>query len=159
MEGTNKNASPEGRDVQRTLVLIKPDGLQKGLVGNIISRLERRGLKIVALKMLHMDEALARRHYAIHEGKPFFTALVDFITSGPIIAGVFEGELAVKAVRQAMGETDPLRAQPGTIRGDFGLNIERNLVHGSDSEESALKEIEFFFSPEELFGCTRGGGG
>lgn len=136
--------------MQRTLVLIKPDAVQRGLVGEILSRLERKGLKILALKMLHMDEALAKRHYAIHQDKPFFQALVDFITSRPLVAAVFEGDNAVEAVRMLMGETDPLKASPGTIRGDFGLDIGQNLVHGSDTEENAAKEIDLFFSEEEL---------
>ena len=136
--------------MQRTLVLIKPDAMQRGLAWEILSRFERRGLKIIALKMLRMDEALAKHHYAIHKDKPFFEGLVDFITSSPIIAAVFEGKNAVEAVRQMIGETDPLRASPGTIRGDFGLDIERNLIHGSDSEESAQKEINLFFSEEEI---------
>ena len=136
--------------MSRTLVLIKPDAVQRGLVGEIISRLERKGLKIVALKMLQMDEALAKRHYAIHEGKPFFSSLVDFIASGLVVAAVVEGSNAVEAVRRLMGETDPLKAAAGTIRGDFGLDITQNLIHGSDSEESAKKEIELFFSGQEL---------
>ena len=143
--------------MQRTLILVKPDGIQRRLAGEIISRLEKRGLKIVALKMLQMDEALAERHYAIHQGKPFFDSLVDFITSGPIIAGVFEGKDAIEAARLTIGDTDPLHAQPGTIRGDFGLDIGRNLVHGSDSEENAVKEIKLFFSPDELLSYTRDG--
>jgi len=136
--------------MQRTLVLIKPDAVQRGLAGEIISRLERKGLKIVALKMLQMDKAMAERHYAIHEGKPFFSALVDFITSAPTIAAVVEGENAVEAVRRLMGETDPLKAAPGTIRGDLGLDIGRNLIHGSDLEENARQEISLFFSEEEI---------
>jgi len=136
--------------VQRTLVLIKPDAIERRLVGEIVSRLERGGLKIIALKMLQMDKAMAKRHYAIHEGKPFFPALVDFITSSPIIAAVVEGENAVEVVRRMMGETDPLRAAPGTIRGDFGLDIGHNLIHGSDSEESAQEEISLFFSEKEI---------
>jgi nucleoside-diphosphate kinase len=136
--------------MQRTLVLVKPDAVQRGLVGEIISRLERRGLKIVAMKMLQMDRALAERHYAIHRGKPFFSSLVDFITSGPIVAAVFEGENAVEAVRRTMGETNSLKAAPGTIRGDFGLDLERNLIHGSDSEENAGQEISLFFSEKEM---------
>ena len=136
--------------MQRTLVLIKPDAMQRGLAGEIISRLERKGLKIVAMKMLQMDKALAERHYAIHRGKPFFSSLVDFITSGPIVAAVFEGENAVEAVRRAMGETDSLKAAPGTIRGDFGLDIGHNLIHGSDSEENAGQEIDLFFSKPEI---------
>ncbi|HJX69773.1 MAG TPA: nucleoside-diphosphate kinase [Dehalococcoidia bacterium] len=136
--------------MQRTLVLIKPDAVQRGLAGEIISRLERKGLKMVAMKMLQMDRALAERHYAIHQGKPFFSSLVDFITSSPIVAAVFEGKNAVEAVRRVMGETDSLKAAPGTIRGDFGLDIEHNLIHGSDSGENAKQEISLFFSEKEM---------
>jgi nucleoside-diphosphate kinase len=136
--------------MQRTLVLVKPDAVQRRLVGEIISRLEKRGLKIVAMKMLQMDRALAERHYAIHKDKPFFSSLVGFITSGPIVAAVFEGENAVEAVRHTMGETNSLKAAPGTIRGDFGLELERNLIHGSDSEENAVQELSIFFSKEEM---------
>jgi nucleoside-diphosphate kinase len=136
--------------MERSLVLIKPDAMQRGLAGIIISRLERRGLKIVAMKMLQMDRTLAQRHYAIHQGKAFFNDLVDFITSSPIIAAIFEGEKAIEAVRQTMGATDPVKASPGSIRGDFGLDIQQNLVHGSDSAENAEKEISLFFSPEEI---------
>ena len=141
--------------MQQTLVLLKPDAVQRGLMGEIISRLERRGLKIVAMKMIWMDEALAKRHYAIHEGKSFFAGLVDFITSSPIIAAVIEGENAVEMVRRTMGETDPANANPGTIRADFALAIGRNLIHGSDSEENAVKEIELFFSKKEIFDYSR----
>ena len=130
---------------QRTLVLVKPDGVKKGLIGEIISRLEKKGLKIAAMKMLQMDKALARRHYAVHDGKPFFAGLVDFITSGPIVAVVVEGEKSVEVVRKLMGETDPVKAAPGTIRGDYGLDIGENLIHGSDSEENAQVEIALFF--------------
>ncbi len=136
--------------MERSLVLIKPDAMQRGLAGEIISRLEKRGLKIVAMKMLQMDKGLAQRHYAIHEGKAFFNELVDFITSSPIIAGIFQGKDAVNLIRQTMGETDPANALPGTIRGDFGLDIGHNLIHGSDSVESASKEITLFFSAEEI---------
>ncbi len=141
--------------MERTLVLIKPDAVQRGLAGTIISRLEGRGLKIVAMKMLQMDEALARRHYAIHKDKPFFEGLVSHITSSPIIAAVFEGPGAVEVVRKTMGETDPRQAAPGTIRGDFAQDIGRNLVHGSDSEENAKQEIELFFSAEEILAYKR----
>ncbi len=141
--------------MERSLVLVKPDAMQRGLAGVIISRLERRGLKIVAMKMLQMDKALAQRHYAIHQGKAFFNDLVEFITSSPIIAAVFEGEKAVEAIRQTMGETDPAKASPGTIRGDFGLDIGHNLVHGSDSTENAEKEISLFFSPEEILSYAK----
>jgi len=130
---------------QRTLVLVKPDGVKKGLIGEIISRLEKKGLKIVAMRMLQMDKPLARKHYAVHDGKPFFAGLVDFITSGPIVAVVVEGEKSVEVVRKLMGETDPIKAAPGTIRGDYGLAIGENLIHGSDSEENAQKEIALFF--------------
>ena len=140
--------------MQRTLVLVKPDGVQRGLVGEIISRLERKGLKIVALKMLQMDRAMAERHYDVHRDKPFFSSLVDFITSGPVIAAVIEGQDAVDVVRQMMGETNPLKAAPGTIRGDFGLEVQENLVHGSDSEENAQEEISLFFSDKEILSQT-----
>ena len=130
---------------QRTLVLVKPDGVEKGLTGEIISRLEKKGLKIAAMRMLQMDKALARKHYAVHDGKPFFAGLVDFITSGPIVAVVVEGEKSVEVVRKLMGETDPVKAAPGTIRGDYGLDIGENLIHGSDSEENAQVEIHLFF--------------
>jgi len=136
--------------MERSLVLIKPDAIQRGLTGEIISRLEKRGLKIVAMKMLQMDKGLAQRHYAIHEGKAFFNELVDFITSSPIIVSIFQGKDAVNVIRQTMGATDPAKALPGTIRGDFGLDIEHNLIHGSDSVENASKEITLFFSAEEI---------
>lgn len=142
-------------DVQRTLVLLKPDALQRGLVGEVIARLERRGLKIVAMKMVQVDEALAHRHYAVHQGKPFFAGLVRFITSAPVIAMVLEGREAVEVVRQTMGATDPVKAGPGTIRGDLGLDIGRNLVHGSDSPETAEREISLFFRPEEILAWER----
>jgi len=136
--------------MERSLVLIKPDAMQRGLTGEIISRLEKRGLKIVAMKMLQMDKGLAQRHYAVHEGKAFFNELVDFITSSPIIASIFQGKDAVNVIRQTMGATDPAKALPGTIRGDFGLDIGHNLIHGSDSVENASKEITLFFSAEEI---------
>jgi len=141
--------------MERSLVLIKPDAIQRGLAGEIISRLERKGLTIVAMKMLQMDKSLAQRHYAIHKDKPFFTELVDFITSSPIIAIVFQGRDAVALVRQMMGETNPAKASPGTIRGDLGINITHNLIHGSDSPENASQEISLFFSGEEIADYTR----
>jgi nucleoside-diphosphate kinase len=125
------------------------------LAGTILFRLEKRGLRIVAMKMIHLDKALAQRHYAVHKEKTFFKDLVQFITSSPIIASVFEGERAIEIIRQTMGATDPAKASPGTIRGDFGLDIQQNLVHGSDSAENAVKEIELFFKPEELLSYTR----
>lgn len=141
--------------MERSLVLIKPDAMQRGLAGEIIARLEKKGLKIVAIKMLHMDKSLAQRHYAIHEGKVFFDDLVSFITSSPVIAIVFQGKNAVEIIRQMMGETDPAKAYSGTIRGDFGIDIGHNLVHGSDSLENASKEIDLFFSAEEIFNYER----
>ena len=141
--------------MERSLVLIKPDAIQRALAGQIISRLERKGLKIIAMKMLHMDKNLARRHYAIHKGKAFFDDLVSFITSSPLIAIVLQGENAVQIIRQMMGETDPAKAPSGTIRGDFGIDVGHNLVHGSDSVENACKEIELFFSAEEIFDYAR----
>ena len=141
--------------MERSLVLIKPDAVQRGLAGEIISRLEKKGLKIVAMKMLHMDKNLAQRHYAVHKGKTFFDDLVDFITSSPIIAIVFQGKNAVEIIRQMMGETDPAKAQLGTIRGDFGIDIGHNLIHGSDSLENASNEIDLFFSAEEIFNYDR----
>ena len=137
--------------MERSLVLIKPDAMQRGIAGTIISRLEGQGLKPVALRMLHLDKALAERHYAVHAGKPFFEDLIGYITSTPIIAIVFEGEGTVEVIRKAMGATDPARAEPGTIRADFGSDIQHNVVHGSDSTETAEKEIELFFTEDEIF--------
>jgi nucleoside-diphosphate kinase len=141
--------------LERTLVLVKPDAMQRGLAGEIISRLERRGLKIVAMCLLHMDEALARRHYAVHEGKSFFEPLIRYITSCPIIAAVFEGPNAIEVVRRTMGSTNPAEAAPGTIRGDLGLETGRNLIHGSDSPQTAETEIPLFFKEGELLGWER----
>ncbi len=132
--------------MERSLVLIKPDAMQRGLAGTIIACLEKQGLKLVAIKMLHLDKALAERHYAIHAGKHFFNDLVNYISSAPIIATVFEGEKAVEVIRKTMGATDPAKAEAGTVRGDFGLDIGRNSVHGSDSIETAEEEIRLFFS-------------
>ena len=137
--------------MERSLVLIKPDAMDRGLAGTIIGRLESLRLKLVALRMLKLDKALARQHYAVHADKPFFDGLVDYISSGPIIAAVFTGEQAVAVIRKAMGTTDPARAEAGTIRGDFGLDIERNTIHGSDSAETAEREIKLFFAEAEIF--------
>jgi nucleoside-diphosphate kinase len=131
--------------LERTLVLIKPDAMQRGLAGEIISRLERRGLKIVAIRMLKVGRPLAKKHYAEHEGKPFFPGLVEYITSSPIVAAVFEGPNAIGATRQTMGATNPLEAETGSIRADFGLEKGRNLTHASDSPASAKREIALFF--------------
>ena len=131
--------------MDRTLILVKPDAFARGLTGEIIARFERKGLKIVALKHMTVDERLATQHYAEHEGKPFFGELVEFITSGPIVAMVLEGHEAVVAARQVIGATNPLEAAPGSIRGDFALEIGQNMVHGSDSNESAAREAALFF--------------
>ena len=135
---------------ERTLVLVKPDGTQRGLAGEVLSRLERRGLKIVGAKLVQADRSLAERHYAEHVGKPFYEGLVAFITSAPVLALVMEGERAVEISRQSMGATDPAKAAPGTIRGDLGLTVGRNLVHGSDSPERATQEIALWFDESEL---------
>ena len=137
--------------MEKSLVLIKPDAMQRGLAGAIISRLEKPGLRLVAIKMLHPSKALARRHYAIHKDKPFYNSLVNYISSAPIIACVFEGKGAVEVIRKAMGATDPAKAEAGTIRGDFGLDIERNTIHGSDSAATAEEEIRLFFTEDEIF--------
>ncbi len=142
-------------DVERTLVLIKPDGVQRGLVGAIIERLERRGLKIVGLKLVQVSEELARRHYAVHEGKPFFEGLIRYITSAPVVAMVLEGPNAIEITRATMGATHPAQAAPGTIRADYALEIGRNLVHGSDGPETARTEIALWFEPEELIEYER----
>ena len=139
----------------RTLILLKPDAVQRALVGELISRMERRGLKLVAMKLIQVDEELARRHYAEHVGKPFFAGLVEFITSSPLVAMVAEGERAVEIVRSIIGATDPVDAAPGTVRGDLAVSVGLNLVHGSDSEESAAREIDLFFSPGEMVSYER----
>ena len=131
---------------ERTLVLIKPDGVARRLIGEIISRIEAKGLTVAALELKNVDDALARAHYAEHDGKPFFDSLLEFITSGPVVAAVLEGPRAIAAFRQLAGGTDPVeKAVPGTIRGDLGLETQFNLVHGSDSPESAAREIELWF--------------
>ena len=142
--------------MERTLVLVKPDGVQRGLIGEVISRLERRGLKLVGMKLMQVDDALARRHYGEHVDRPFFPGLVEFITSSPVVAMAWEAENAVEAVRNTMGQTDPTTSPPGTIRGDLALDIGRNLVHGSDSPDSAQRELSLFFSAAELLDYSRG---
>jgi nucleoside-diphosphate kinase len=131
--------------VDRTLILVKPDAFARGLTGEIIARFERKGLRIAALRFMTVDEALARRHYAEHEGKPFFGELVEFITSGPLVAMLLEGEQAVTVARQVIGATNPLEAAPGSIRGDFAIDVGHNMVHGADSPESAAREASLFF--------------
>ena len=137
--------------MERSLVLIKPDATKRGLATTILSRLEGKGLKLVALRMLHVDKALAERHYAVHVDKPFFNDLIEFITSSPIVAAVFTGEGAVENIRKIMGNTNPSKAEPGTIRRDFGLDIQQNATHSSDSRETAEKEIKLFFKENEIF--------
>ena len=140
---------------QRTLVLVKPDGVQRGLIGEIVRRLEGRGLKLIALKMIRITPELAGRHYAEHKGKPFFDGLVKFITSGPLVAMIWEGRQAVAVVRTLMGSTDPLKAAPGTVRGDLALDLGMNLIHGSDSPGRADVEIDLFFKPDEVHDYVR----
>ncbi len=137
--------------MERSLVLIKPDAMKRGLAVTILGRLQAQGLKMVALKMLHMDKALAGQHYAIHASKPFFQDLINYITSTPIVAAILEGDKAVERIRKIMGATDPEKADSWTIRADFGLDIQRNAVHGSDSVENAEKEIKLFFAGDEIF--------
>ena len=141
--------------MERTLVLAKPDAVQRGLAGTIIARLEARGLKVVAIKLIQIDRSMAERHYEAHVGKPFFDGLVQFITSSPVVAMVLESNRAIEIVRQTMGDTDPAKATPGTIRGDLALDIGRNLVHGSDSPEAAQREIALFFDQAELLHYDR----
>lgn len=141
--------------MERTLVLCKPDAMQRGLGGEILKRLEQRGLRIVGLKLMQIDRALAEQHYAEHKGKPFFDGLVEYITSAPVIAAVFEGTNAITAVRGAVGSTDPSAAAPGSIRADYGLERGRNLVHASDSPESGIRESGLFFKESELLSWGR----
>ena len=141
--------------MERTFVMVKPDGVHRGLVGEIISRIERKGLKILAIKMLWIQRELAEQHYAEHREKPFFSNLVNYITSGPVVAMVVEGENAISVVRNLVGATNPIDAAPGTIRGDFGLDIGRNVVHASDSQASAEREISLFFREEEILDYVR----
>ncbi len=141
--------------IERTLVLVKPDGVQRLLVGRILARYEERGLRITALKLVHVDQDLAERHYAVHREKPFFAGLVRFITSGPVVALALEGPDAVAIVRAMNGATRPAQADPGTIRGDLALETAQNLVHASDSPETAEAELALWFRPEELVGYTR----
>jgi len=141
--------------MEQTLVFVKPDGVQRGLVGEIISRLEKRGLRLVAGKFMAVSQELAEKHYAIHKGKPFYDGLIEYITSAPVMAMVWEGPNAVAAVRQTMGATRPTEAAPGSVRHDFGLEVGRNLTHASDSVENAKGEIELWFEPDELVSWDR----
>lgn len=141
--------------MERTLVFVKPDGVQRGLIGETISRLERRGLRMVAARFLQISKNLAERHYAIHKGKPFYDGLISYITSGPVMAMVWEGPHAIAAVRQTMGATRPIEASPGSFRHDFGLEVGRNLTHASDSIETAEAEIELWFNSTDLVEWSR----
>jgi nucleoside-diphosphate kinase len=140
--------------MQRTLILLKPDCVQRRLAGAILQRFEAKGLRIAALKMIQVDRPLAEKHYAEHQGKPFFEGLLGFITSGPVIAGILEGNEAISVVRTMLGATNGAVAAPGTVRGDYSISKQNNLVHGSDSEESAQREIALWFRPEELVSYT-----
>lgn len=142
-------------NVERTLFLVKPDAMQRGLAGEVIARLERRGLRMVGMKLLRVTRELAERHYAEHVGKPFFPGLVEFITSAPVIAIAWEGVDAIRVVRATIGATNPVEAVPGTVRADFGIDKGRNLVHASDGPESAARELELFFAPGELVSWER----
>ncbi|MEM0214583.1 MAG: nucleoside-diphosphate kinase [Archaeoglobaceae archaeon] len=141
--------------MERTFVMVKPDGVQRGFIGEIISRLEKKGLKIVAMKMLKIPKELAEEHYAEHKAKPFFSSLVSYITSGPVVAMVVEGNNAVKVVRKLVGATNPAEAEPGTIRGDLAMDLGRNVIHASDSLASAEREIKLFFKEEEILNYRR----
>ncbi len=142
-------------DIDQTLVILKPDAVQRGLVGQIISRFELRGLKIVAMKMLQLSRELAEKHYAVHRGKDFYPPLVEYITSAPVVVMVIAGPSAIDVVRKMMGATDSRQADPGTIRGDWSLSKQANLVHGSDSPQTAATEIALFFRPDELLNYDR----
>jgi nucleoside-diphosphate kinase len=141
--------------MERTLVIIKPDAVQRGLIGPVLTRLERRGLRFAAMKLLQITPALAARHYAVHQGKPFYDGLIEFITSGPVVVAVIEGPDAIDTVRKTMGATSPAQAEPGTIRADFGLEIGRNLVHGSDGPDTAAYEIPLYFAEEDILSYER----
>ena len=145
--------------MEQTLVLVKPDGVQRGLIGEVIGRLERRGLKLVGMKLLQVDDDLAHRHYGEHVDRPFFPGLVSFITSGPVVAMAWEANNAAEIVRSTMGPTNPASAPPGTVRGDLGVDIGRNLIHGSDSPESAQRELALFFQPGEILSYARSNDG
>lgn len=141
--------------IERTLVLIKPDGVQRQLVGRILARYEERGLKVAGLKLVRVSRDMAERHYAVHRGKPFFTGLVDFITSGPVVAAALEGPNAIAIVRTINGATRPVEAAPGSIRGDLAVETSQNLVHGSDAPETAADELALWFTPAELLDYRR----
>ncbi len=141
--------------MERSLIILKPDAVQRGLIGPILTRVEQRGLRLAGLKMMQIPEALARTHYAVHQGKPFFEGLVDYITSGPVIVAVVTGNNVVQIVRTMLGATNPVQAAPGTIRGDFALEVGRNLMHASDSPENGENEVNLFFEEDELIELSR----
>ncbi len=141
--------------MERTLIIIKPDAVQRGLIGQIIHRFERRGLRIAAMKFMQISPKLAQTHYAVHEGKPFYAPLVDYITSGPVVVMILQGKDAIQIARRTMGATKPAEADPGTIRADFGIEIGRNLVHGSDGTETAAFETALFFQDDEIVSWER----
>lgn len=141
--------------MERSLIIVKPDAVQRGLIGEVLRRLEQRGLRFVGLKLMQIDRKLAEQHYAEHRGKPFFEELLEFITSGPVVVGVVEGPRAIEVTRKTMGATDPAKAEPGTIRGDLALTIGQNVIHGSDSPEKAAYEIGLFFRDDELVSYER----
>ncbi|MBN1963295.1 MAG: nucleoside-diphosphate kinase [Anaerolineae bacterium] len=141
--------------MERTLIIVKPDAVQRGLTGEIIKRFEQRGLRIIGMKFMQIARGLAEQHYGIHKGKPFYAGLVDYITSGPVVVLALEGTQAIQAARTTMGTTKCFEAAAGTIRGDFGLEVGRNLVHGSDSVENGEQEVALFFAPEELVSWSR----
>ena len=143
--------------MERTLLLVKPDGVQRGLVGTIIDKVERRGLRMIGMKLMSVSTRLAETHYAIHKGKPFYSGLIDYITSTPVVAIAWQGSKAVAVVRQILGATDPTTAEAGTIRGDYGIDIGRNLTHGSDSVKNGTTEINLWFKPDELIEWKRSG--
>ena len=141
--------------MERTYLMVKPDGVQRGICGEIVSRFEKKGLKLVAMKLMVIPKEVAENHYGEHKDKPFFPSLISYITSGPVLAMVWEGESAVSVCRNMMGKTNPKESAPGTIRGDFGMQTGMNIIHGSDSVESAEREISIFFRPEELVSYER----
>ncbi len=140
--------------MQKTLILLKPDAVQRRLVGSILQRFEQKGLRLAAMKLVHADRSLAERHYAVHKGKPFYESLLQFLTSGPTVAIILEGREAVAVCRNLMGVTDGAKAPPGTIRGDYALSVQNNLIHGSDSAENAAAEIALWFGPHEQVSYT-----
>ena len=141
--------------MERSLIILKPDAVQRGLIGPILTRLEQRGLRLAGLKLVRIDEELARRHYEVHKDRPFFASLVEYITSGPVVVAVVTGKQVIATVRNTVGATNPVQAAPGTIRGDFAVEIGRNLIHASDSPENGEKEVALFFSPDELVELER----